>query len=230
MTTKKLLEMQQINKSFGNGLSKVHVLHDLNFAAAAGQLNLILGPSGSGKSTLLTIAGGLQSPSSGQVKLAGQVLTELSAKQRDSLRLNQIGFVLQSYNLLPYLKVSDQFALVDRIKPTNNLSPTELASLLDELGIAELIDKYPAELSGGQNQRVAIARALYPNPPIILADEPTAALDSQRVEQVGQLFADLAHTEQKAVIIVTHDLRLKRFADQINEIKDGQLLPTVINH
>ena len=230
MTTKKLLEMQQINKSFGNGLSKVHVLHNLNFAAAAGQLSLILGPSGSGKSTFLTIAGGLQSPSSGQVKLAGQVLTELSAKQRDSLRLNQIGFVLQSYNLLPYLKVSDQFALVDRIKPANNLSPTELASLLDELGIAELIDKYPAELSGGQNQRVAIARALYPNPPIILADEPTAALDSQRVEQVGQLFADLAHTEQKAVIIVTHDLRLKRFADQINEIKDGQLLPTVINH
>ncbi|MFT8724854.1 MAG: ABC transporter ATP-binding protein [Liquorilactobacillus nagelii] len=230
MTTKKLLEMQQINKSFGNGLSKVHVLHNLNFAAEAGQLSLILGPSGSGKSTFLTIAGGLQSPSSGQVKLAGQVLIELSAKQRDSLRLNQIGFVLQSYNLLPYLKVSDQFALVDRIKPANNLSPTELASLLDELGIAELIDKYPAELSGGQNQRVAIARALYPNPPIILADEPTAALDSQRVEQVGQLFADLAHTEQKAVIIVTHDLRLKRFADQINEIKDGQLLPTVINH
>lgn len=229
MASQNLLEMQQINKVFGSGLSKVHVLHDINFSAAAGHLNLILGPSGSGKSTFLTIAGGLQAPTNGQVIIAGQSLAALSAKQRDNLRLKQIGFVLQSYNLLPYLNVSDQFSLVDRIKPNNNLSAAKLKKLLKELDIAELIAKYPAELSGGQNQQVAIARALYPNPAIILADEPTAALDSQRVEQVGQLFANLAHNEKKAVIIVTHDLRLKKFADQINEISDGHLQQTIVN-
>ena len=197
-------------------------MSDVNFKAELGKLNLVIGPSGSGKSTFLTIAGGLQQPSEGQVLIDGQEISALSGKQRDRLRLDKIGFVLQSYNLLPYLTVGDQFALVDRMRH-GNLSKGELGDLLKDLGIEKLIHKYPGELSGGQNQRVAIARALYTDPQIILADEPTAALDSDRVKVVGQLFSDLAVKHNKAVVVVTHDLRLREFADQVYTIVDGQM-------
>ena len=167
------IELRNVEKYYGQGIARVHVLSDVNFKAELGKLNLVIGPSGSGKSTFLTIAGGLQQPSEGQVLIDGQEISALSGKQRDRLRLDKIGFVLQSYNLLPYLTVGDQFALVDRMRH-GNLSKGELGDLLKDLGIEKLIHKYPGELSGGQNQRVAIARALYTDPQIILADEPTA--------------------------------------------------------
>lgn len=216
------IELRNVEKYYGQGIARVHVLSDVNFKAELGKLNLVIGPSGSGKSTFLTIAGGLQQPSEGQVLIDGQEISALSGKQRDRLRLDKIGFVLQSYNLLPYLTVGDQFALVDRMRH-GNLSEGELGDLLKDLGIEKLIHKYPGELSGGQNQRVAIARALYTDPQIILADEPTAALDSDRVKVVGQLFSDLAVKHNKAVVVVTHDLRLREFADQVYTIVDGQM-------
>ncbi|MCT3457210.1 ABC transporter ATP-binding protein [Limosilactobacillus fermentum] len=216
------IELRNVEKYYGQGIARVHVLSDVNFKAELGKLNLVIGPSGSGKSTFLTIAGGLQQPSEGQVLIDGQEISALSGKQRDRLRLDKIGFVLQSYNLLPYLTVGDQFALVDRMRH-GNLSKGELGDLLKDLGIEQLIHKYPGELSGGQNQRVAIARALYTDPQIILADEPTAALDSDRVKVVGQLFSDLAVKHNKAVVVVTHDLRLREFADQVYTIVDGQM-------
>ncbi|WP_421022536.1 ABC transporter ATP-binding protein [Limosilactobacillus fermentum] len=216
------IELRNVEKYYGQGIARVHVLSDMNFKAELGKLNLVIGPSGSGKSTFLTIAGGLQQPSEGQVLIDGQEISALSGKQRDRLRLDKIGFVLQSYNLLPYLTVGDQFALVDRMRH-GNLSKGELGDLLKDLGIEKLIHKYPGELSGGQNQRVAIARALYTDPQIILADEPTAALDSDRVKVVGQLFSDLAVKHNKAVVVVTHDLRLREFADQVYTIVDGQM-------
>ena len=182
----------------------------------------MVGPSGSGKSTFLTIAGGLQTPTSGQVLIDGQDIAQLTAKQRDHLRLTRLGFVLQAYNLLPYLTVHQQFELVDRVKK-DHLTPAALQTLLTELGIDQLQAKYPDQLSGGQNQRVAIARALYANPAIVLADEPTAALDSQRVQVVGQLFKTLAVKHHKAVVIVTHDQRLAAFADHCYQIEDGQM-------
>lgn len=216
------IELRNVEKYYGQGIARVHVLSDVNFKAELGKLNLVIGPSGSGKSTFLTIAGGLQQPSEGQVLIDGQEISALSGKQRDRLRLDKIGFVLQSYNLLPYLTVGDQFALVDRMRH-GNLSKGELGDLLKDLGIEKLIHKYPGELSGGQNQRVAIARALYTDPQIILADEPTAALDSDRVKVVGQLFSDLAVKHNKAVVVVTHDLRLREFADQVYTIVDGKM-------
>ena len=185
------IELKNINKDYGTGISKVQVLSDVSFKAHSGELSLVLGPSGSGKSTFLTIAGGLQRPTSGQVLIDGQDISQFSEKQRDEIRLNQIGFVLQSYNLLSYLSVADQFALVDRVH-RGNLSSDRLEKLLQELGIDQLVNKYPDELSGGQNQRVAIARALYTDPAIILADEPTAALDSERVKVVGRCHARFA--------------------------------------
>ena len=216
------IELRNVEKYYGQGIARVHVLSDVNFKAELGKLNLVIGPSGSGKSTFLTIAGGLQQPSEGQVLIDGQEISALSGKQRDRLRLDKIGFVLQSYNLLPYLTVGDQFALVDRMRH-GNLSKGELGDLLKDLEIEKLIHKYPGELSGGQNQRVAIARALYTDPQIILADEPTAALDSDRVKVVGQLFSDLAVKHNKAVVVVTHDIRLREFADQVYTIVDGQM-------
>ena len=222
------IELKNINKDYGTGISKVQVLSDVSFKAHSGELSLVLGPSGSGKSTFLTIAGGLQRPTSGQVLIDGQDISRFSEKQRDEIRLNQIGFVLQSYNLLSYLSVADQFALVDRVHK-GNLSPDRLEKLLQELGIDQLVNKFPDELSGGQNQRVAIARALYTDPAIILADEPTAALDSERVKVVGRLMKEMAKQYDKAVVVVTHDLRLKDFADRINQIMDGKMTEQPLN-
>ncbi|WP_137630550.1 ABC transporter ATP-binding protein [Secundilactobacillus hailunensis] len=215
--------VKNVNQIFGSGTAKVHVLHDINFEAEPGTLSLLMGPSGSGKTTLLTIIGGLRTPTSGTVTVNGVNYNQRSKRQRDALRLDEIGFVLQHYDLLPYLTVADQFTLVDKVKPKGSLSKEQLTQVLDTLGIENLLHKYPNELSSGQQQRVAIARALYPDPTIILADEPTAALDSPRVKVVGSLFKHLATDHHKAVVIVTHDPRLMAFADHLYEIRDGVL-------
>lgn len=219
-----VIEFKNVNKYFGSGSAKVHALKDINFSADQGEFVLILGPSGSGKSTFLTIAGNILSPSSGSVLINGKEIATYSNKEREQLRLEQIGFVLQAHNLVPYLTLKEQFELVDRVKKTGNLSSAKLEQLLAHLEIAELKDKYPNELSGGQSQRAAIARALYTDPEIILADEPTAALDSQRVKKVGTILQVLAKQQNKAVITVTHDLRLIEQADKIYELTDGQLV------
>ena len=219
-----VIEFKNVNKYFGSGSAKVHALKDINFSADKGEFVLILGPSGSGKSTFLTIAGNILSPSSGSVLINGKEIATYSNKEREQLRLEQIGFVLQAHNLVPYLTLKEQFELVDRVKKTGNLSSADLERLLAHLEIAELKDKSPNELSGGQSQRAAIARALYTDPEIILADEPTAALDSQCVKKVGTILQVLAKQQNKAVITVTHDLRLIEQADKIYELTDGQLV------
>lgn len=218
-----VIELKNISKSYGQGNAKVDALKDVNFEAKEGEVVLIEGPSGAGKSTFLTIAGALQKPTSGEVFIGGNDVTNYSPKQADALRLDKIGFVLQAYNLVPYLTVKEQFILVDKVKKSGNMSKERLDNLLNELGIMQLINKYPKELSGGQQQRVAIARALYADPAIILADEPTASLDSEKVEEVGKLFKSLAKQKEKAIILVTHDLRLNKYSDKIYEMLDGRL-------
>ena len=218
-----VIELKDVSKSYGQGEAKVNALKNINFEAQKGEVVLIEGPSGAGKSTFLTIAGALQKPTSGEVFIGGDNVANYSPKQADALRLDKIGFVLQAYNLVPYLTVREQFILVDKVKKTGNLSKEALDGLLDELGISQLVNKYPKELSGGQQQRVAIARALYANPAIILADEPTASLDSEKVEEVGKLFKTLAKQKEKAIILVTHDLRLNKYSDKIYEMLDGRL-------
>lgn len=218
-----VIELKNISKSYGQGNAKVDALKDVNFEAKEGEVVLIEGPSGAGKSTFLTIAGALQKPTSGEVFIGGKDVTNYSPKQADALRLDKIGLVLQAYNLVPYLTVKEQFILVDKVKKSGNMSKDRLDNLLNELGIMQLINKYPKELSGGQQQRVAIARALYADPAIILADEPTASLDSEKVEEVGKLFKSLAKQKEKAIILVTHDLRLNKYSDKIYEMLDGRL-------
>lgn len=218
-----VIELKNVSKSYGQGSAKVDALKDVDFEAQKGEVVLIEGPSGAGKSTFLTIAGALQKPTSGEVFIGGDNVTNYSPKQADALCLDKIGFVLQAYNLVPYLTVREQFILVDKVKKSGNLSKEALDGLLDELGISQLVNKYPKELSGGQQQRVAIARALYADPAIILADEPTASLDSEKVEEVGKLFKSLAKQKEKAIILVTHDLRLNKYSDKIYEMLDGHL-------
>ncbi|MDA5457959.1 ABC transporter ATP-binding protein [Weissella confusa] len=220
------LALEHVTKQFGQKTNLVTALEDVSLAFKAGEVSLIIGPSGSGKSTLLTILGGLQTPTDGSVRLNGHDISDLSTKEAEKTRLEQIGFVLQAYNLVPYLTVADQFKLVDQVKPNNNLSQDAFDKIIETLGIQKLLNKYPGELSGGQQQRVAIARALYTDPAIILADEPTAALDTARVKEVGQLLANIAHDEQKAVVIVTHDDRLREFSDNVYKIVDGKLSNT----
>lgn len=217
------VEIKKVKKVYGKGDAATVALKGVNFEANLGEVVLLMGPSGAGKSTLLTIIGALQSATSGTVKIDGQDITQLKEKDRSRLRLNKLGFVLQAYNLVPYLTVQEQFQLLDRVKKSGNLSQADLKGLLEDLGISGLVTKYPGELSGGQKQRAAIARAMYANPEILLADEPTASLDSARVEEVGQLFKKLAKDRQKAIILVTHDPRLEKYADHIYDMMDGQL-------
>lgn len=218
-----VIELQNVQKIYGKGAAQVQALKDINFKANEGEVVLIMGPSGAGKSTFLTIAGSLQKPTTGKVFISGKDIANISTKQSNSLRLNQIGFVLQAYNLVPFLTIQEQFELVDHVKKQGNITKETLQQLLDKLGITSLVSKYPGELSGGQQQRAAIARALYANPQIILADEPTASLDSAKVDEVGQLFKDLAKSYHKAVILVTHDPRLEKYADHIYEMMDGEM-------
>ena len=216
------LIFDSVTKIFGKGSSKYVALENINFEAESGQLILVVGPSGSGKTTFLTIAGGLQTPTKGDVKINDSTINSLSKKQQTKLRLEKIGFILQSYNLVPFLTVEEQFKFVDKLKK-QNLTEQKLHELLSDLGLLELLKKYPNQLSGGQKQRVAIARALYTDPDYILADEPTAALDTDRSMKVIELLRDLAHKRNKIIIVVTHDLRLKDMADKVYQIIDGKM-------
>ena len=218
-----IIELKNVQKVYGTGAAQVVALKNINFKANLGEVVLIMGPSGAGKSTFLTIAGSLQKPTAGEVIVDGQNIAHISARASDHLRLTQLGFVLQAYNLVPFLKIKEQFELVSKVKKAGNISQEKLQELLKQLGINSLLNKYPSELSGGQQQRAAIARALYANPQIVLADEPTASLDSENVAEVGQLFKNLAKNYNKAVLLVTHDPRLKQYADHIYEMMDGKI-------
>jgi putative ABC transport system ATP-binding protein len=217
---KKLIEMQGITKDFLQNDEVIHALKETNFYAEEGDLIAIIGPSGSGKSTFLTILGGLQSPTTGKVIVDGEKFSQLSMKQRSKVRFDKIGFILQSSNLIPFLRISDQMYLYNKIKRTR--PNTERFSMLaDKLDIKKLIKKYPNELSGGERQRVAIAKALYHDPSVILADEPTASLDTNRAFEVMKLLARETKAQNKATIMVTHDERLTEFCDKVYQIVDG---------
>ncbi len=217
----KAIELKNVKKNFKDGDETIEALKETNFSVDKGEFVAIIGPSGSGKSTLLTIAGGLQSPSSGEIWINGQTLSEKKEKARAKVRFEEIGFILQASNLVPFLTVKKQLELVDKVtKGKNNKSGLDL---LSRLGLDKLIDKYPDELSGGEPQRVAIVRALYNDPSIILADEPTASLDTEKAYEVVKTLAKEAKEKNKATIMVTHDLRLVDFCDKVYLMQDGSL-------
>ena len=218
-----VLEFINVTKSYQDGNKEIEALKETNFKIEEGQFIAIIGPSGSGKSTFLTLAGGLQTPSKGQIIINGKDYTNLSEKERSKLRFNDIGFVLQASNLVPFLTAKQQLELVDRINKEKRQKLQDQKSLFKELGIDHLENKLPKDLSGGERQRLAIARALYNNPAIILADEPTASLDSDRAFEVVDLLLKECKEKNKSIIMVTHDNRMIEKCDYVYRMKDGIL-------
>ncbi|MCU7557658.1 ABC transporter ATP-binding protein [Macrococcus capreoli] len=217
-----ILTLQSVNKSFGKDQTYIEALKPVDFQINAGEMVAVIGPSGSGKSTFLTIAGLLQQPTNGEVIINNQDVSKLTEKQRAKIRLKQIGFILQSSNLVPFLKVKDQFNLLDKVNQTN-ISKDEFNTQVETLGLTSVMNQFPSELSGGQRQRVAILKAMYTNPSLILADEPTASLDSERAFEVIQMIQRIVKDTNKAAIIVTHDNRLLEYFDKVYVMEDGYL-------
>ncbi|MEG0284950.1 MULTISPECIES: ABC transporter ATP-binding protein [Vagococcus] len=222
---KSMLLMEDITKTFQQGKQEISALKKINLDVKQGEFISIIGPSGSGKSTFLTISGGLQRPTSGDIKINDISFTNLSEKERAKLRFKEIGFILQSSNLIPFLTIKEQFFLVDKINK-HKMKETEIDALLKSLDIHDLKDKYPRDLSGGERQRVAIGRALYNEPNLILADEPTASLDTEHAYEVVKLLVKEAHEKQKATVMVTHDHRMIKWSDRVFEMHDGELIET----
>jgi len=191
----------------------------------AGELMLLVGPSGSGKTTLLSVAGCVLQPTSGSLRILGDDITRMPAKALPAIRRERIGFVFQAFNLFPTLSALQNVALALDLKGAGGRAARErAAALLDQVGLGAKLDAYPADLSGGQKQRVAIARALAGDPPIILADEPTAALDTQSGRAVMNVLQRLAHERDRAVVIVTHDNRMLGYADRTVRMEDGRIV------
>lgn len=218
----KLIEAIDVSKTFKDGSREITALKETNFSVEAGEFVAVIGPSGSGKSTLLTILGGLQQPSEGKVLINGNKFSEVSDKDRTQLRFEEIGFILQASNLVPFLKVEDQMRLVNKVK-SDAYDEDKANKLFEALNITKLRDKYPKDLSGGERQRAAIARALFHDPSVILADEPTASLDTERAVEVVEILARETKDKKKATIMVTHDERLIGYCDKVYYMEDGEL-------
>lgn len=220
-----VLEVRDLVKTFTLDGSPVNAVDHISFQVHAGEFVAIVGPSGSGKTTLLSVLAALLAPTSGEVFVDGHELSTMNERERVSLRRSRIGFTFQSNNLIPYLTAQENVELMLRLNgiqgDTGNGRPE---ALLARLGLGERVHNLPAQLSGGEQQRVAIARALIHAPALVLADEPTAALDTQRAFQVVETFANLIHEDNRTGIMVTHDLRMCKYVDRVLLMRDGKLV------
>ncbi|MHB8791735.1 MAG: ABC transporter ATP-binding protein [Thermoleophilia bacterium] len=224
--TEKILELKSVSKSYGSGHTVVEAVRSVDLAVSRGEIVLIMGPSGSGKTTMLSMAGGLLAPTSGEIVMSGQPLGGLDSKGISQLRLLQVGFVFQAFNLLAGLSALENVAVVMNLAGRHDSTvERDSRALLTRLGLEKRFTHVPADLSGGEKQRVALARALANDPPLILADEPTGNLDSKSGREVMDLLVELAREENKAVIIVTHDPRIIDIADRVLWLEDGLLAP-----
>jgi putative ABC transport system ATP-binding protein len=211
-----------LTKTYSEGTASAPALRGIDLDVEAGELVMLMGPSGSGKTTLLSIMGCILSPTSGSVRLAGKEVGNLSQKELPAVRLAHIGFVFQGFNLFPTLTAAENVELMLDLKGIRGEEAKRRAGeLLEQVGLGGKLQSFPSDLSGGQKQRVAVARALAGDPKIILADEPTAALDSHTGRNVIEMMQRLAHERERAVVVVTHDSRVLDFADRIVRIEDG---------
>ena len=219
------VSVRDLTKTYAQGEAAMRALDGVDLDVGVGELMLLMGPSGSGKTTLLSIIGGILRPTSGVVRILDRDVTNLDERELPMVRLESIGFVFQGFNLFPTLTASQNVELAFGIRGVGRHEARRRAAEgLVQVGLLAKRDAYPADLSGGQKQRVAIARALAGKPRIILADEPTAALDAQSGLTVLGLLRNLAHERGRAVVIVTHDTRLVEFADRIVHIEDGRIV------
>ncbi len=220
------ISVSDVTKVYGAGAASIRVLDQVDFSARAGEVVFLMGPSGSGKTTLLSIMGCILRATSGSVKIRGQEVAQLPERELPRVRLAHIGFIFQGFNLFPALNVRENVALALDLKRIRGRQADQQAmELLERVGLAHKAKELPANLSGGQKQRVAIARALAGDPEIVLADEPTAALDGASGRAVLELLRELAHERGRAVVIVTHDSRALTYADRIVHIEDGKIEP-----
>lgn len=221
-----LIDVKGVAKHFGDGETRVDALRDVDLQVRAGEVIALLGPSGSGKTTLLNVIGCILAPSAGKVMLDGETVFDGQWLRRDlrRLRLDKIGFIFQFHNLIPFLDATDNVALVLRLAGADHaVARARATDLLDYLEVGHRRSAMPSKLSGGEAQRVAIARALANRPRIILADEPTAALDSKRAEIVMDLLRKVALEQEAAIIAVTHDEKIFDRFDRIFSLRDGRL-------
>ncbi|WP_404958559.1 ABC transporter ATP-binding protein [Streptomyces sp. 147326] len=219
-----VLQLDQLVRTHGSGATEVHALRGINLSVYPGELVAVMGPSGSGKSTLLTLAGGLDIPSSGRVVVEGTDITTASRKQLAALRRRSIGYVFQDYNLIPALTAAENVALPRELDGTSaRKARVSALAALEEIGLAALADRFPDEMSGGQQQRVAIARALVGDRRLVLADEPTGALDSETGESVLSLLRSRCDAGA-AGILVTHEPRFAAWADRVVFLRDGTVV------
>jgi putative ABC transport system ATP-binding protein len=219
------LEVKDLVKSFALDGAIINAVDNVSFQVMSGEFVALVGPSGSGKTTMLSILAALLSPTSGQVLIDGHDLAQMNEKRRVQLRREKIGFTFQSNNLIPFLTAQENVEFMLRLNAKAD-KPGRLRSeeLLARLGLGDRLHNLPAQLSGGQQQRVAIARALIHNPAVVLADEPTASLDTERAFQVVETFAKLVHENNRAGIMVTHDLRMCQYVDRVLQMQDGKLV------
>jgi putative ABC transport system ATP-binding protein len=217
------LEVSHLTKRYGSGATEVAAVRDVSLAVAPGEIVLIMGPSGSGKTTLLSMLGALLRPTAGTIALDGEELTALSERQLPAIRLRRFGFIFQDFNLLSALTALENVALVAELGGVKRRAARERAAeLLTNLGLGERLRHRPEQLSGGEKQRVAIARALINDPALILADEPTANLDAKSGHDLMRLLRRFAKERRRAVVIVSHDQRIRDIADRVLWLEDGQ--------
>lgn len=219
------LEVKNVIKSYETDTGVINAVNDVSFQVHSGEFVALVGPSGSGKTTMLSILAALLSPTSGEVLIDGQDLAVMDEVERVRLRREKIGFTFQSNNLIPFLTAQENVELMLRLnEKLDRTGKVRAAELLARLGLGDRLRNLPGQMSGGQQQRVAIARALIHSPSVVLADEPTASLDTERAFQVVQTFAALVHENQRAGIMVTHDLRMCAYVDRVLQMQDGKLV------
>ena len=218
---KPMLEVTALGKTYSSGSEKVHAVKEVSFTASSGEFIAIVGPSGSGKTTLLAMLGALLTPSQGEIQVNNQQIERLSAKKRTNYRKKNVGYVFQSNNLVPFLTAKENLLLISTIGGVKkNIAQNRATQLLEELGLSERANALATELSGGERQRIAIGRALMNRPDLILVDEPTAALDSERGERVVRSLIKEVKQRNVLGIMVTHDLAMADKADRVLEMKD----------
>jgi putative ABC transport system ATP-binding protein len=219
-----VLEANSVTKTYQVGSNIITAVDDVSVSICPGEFVGLVGPSGSGKTTMLAMLAGLLTPTQGSIMIGGSELAQMSEAERTRFRREKIGFTFQANNLVPYLTVQENVELMLKLNRQFNKAGKERArEILERLGLGDRLRSLPSQLSGGQQQRVAIARALVHNPNIVLADEPTASLDTERAFQVVETFAGLIHAQKLAGIMVTHDLRMCQFVDKIIQMRDGRI-------
>lgn len=220
-----VLATKNVSVSYGSKDTRVRALEDVSLSFATGTLTLIMGPSGSGKTTLLSLLGCLMRPDQGSVIIDGEDVTSLDEGGRTELRREQIGFVFQAFRLFHSLSAFENVMIAAEIAGARDQESSDAAlQLLENLGLGDKLNLKPKALSGGEKQRVAIARALLPNPKILLADEPTAALDAKAGRQIGEIMRDLAEQQKRTIVVVSHDHRWSGFAHRTVVLEDGRLV------